>query len=285
MFRDFDRDKLRMQLNADLARRLFVMPKRPETFDALKARAAELEFFGLPPQPDKRHEVAYRLWEQLVTTRPVPDELLIDILPAALVDHRITVNQLTTTGHQQTSANWSGATVAADVERPFGQVYGRWEIPEIALPDDAAEGDEYACSIWIGLDGAKATSWSMPQAGTTVSVKLHNGAPEYDCYAWFQWWIRFEQRPPVKIPSIPVHKGDVMIFALNVLGPSLVGISVSNVTQDLEFNQKIDAPEISIPLPGYTISKPVEARTAEWIAERPMNWTVRTFIRSQLSTA
>ena len=272
MLTEDSRARLLRRLNGEMRLRLLTVPRRPETFDVLKGTPEELDFYGLPAQPDKKDELAFELWKGLVTTAAVPLEQWFAILPLPLLDYRIIFNQMIGGTHQETSKNWSGAVTQAAAGLPFQQVLARWQIPNIGLPSGAANGVEYRCSTWIGLDGAVPTSWSMPQIGTTQSVVLKNGAPQYTFEAWFQWWMRIQPNPPVKIASIDLAPGDVVHCALQVQGPNVVNMSIANTTKNQSYTASVVAPAITIPLPSmppYNLSAAVEGKTAEWVAERP----------------
>lgn len=267
MLTDAERDELAARMNDDLRRRLLVVPRRPEGFHALQASAEELALYGFPPRPDDERALA--VWENIVTA---PKELIYGPFPLPgdlLPNYKIAVNWLTGAGHQETSANWSGAVIEAEAGRPFGQILGGWHVPRVHLPAGALPDVEYRCSVWIGLDGHARTSFSMPQVGTSQTVILRDGAPRCTYEAWYQWWVRDHAFPPVPIPDLDLDAGDEVACALDVWDSTHVGVSITNVTKGIPFYQPIVAPQEALAtLPFFRIFS-VEGVTAEWIAERP----------------
>ena len=128
------------------------------------------------------------------------------------------------------SANWAGALIAAPNGGRYTGVSARWRVPPadaIRLPPGAAPNaapspavDSYKASIWIGLDGHRASSGSLPQIGTTLALDHKPGDPAciagtefvLKTYAWVQWWVKGKDSQPgyieVPVPGFEVKPGD-----------------------------------------------------------------------------
>ena len=259
---DPEQDGLAERLNDELRRRVRVMPLPPKTFDAFDASTKELRHFGFPPKP--KDEATLAIWRGIVSASRVPLGVWIPIPLPAFPAYRISFNRFAGGGHQETSLNWSGTAIKAEVEAggPFGQIYGQWQLPSASLPAGADPHEHYRCSIWIGLDGHTATSMSMPQVGTTVSMRVGDAAPTYE--AWIQWWARGYNFRPAPITGVALGEGDLIACVLDVRDATHVGISITNLTQ----NKGPPAFEVTAPSAGSRTFS-VEGQSAEWIAERP----------------
>ncbi len=91
------------------------------------------------------------------------------------------------------STNWSGLVLAASGFYGFSMVKASWTLPteDQVGPPPAGDADEYRASIWVGLDGHRPASPSMPQIGTTIRLKRKDdGSYDKTAYAWAQWWVR-----------------------------------------------------------------------------------------------
>ena len=260
------------ELEAALKPRLHFPPQPPEGFDPLAATADELNMFGLPPRPDRDTlPEAHALWRKLLSP---PLTILPAVFPAfKTVDYRITGHlakkKFVTRQHHETSRNWSGAFITANGRGPFTMVFGSWTIPLPKRPTGGAD-DDYRCSTWIGLDGVRLHSRSLPQLGTTQSVLVAGGTETKTIEAWYQWWIRGQQFPPVPFPSpFSVQAGDVVMCSLTMLTPTRVRFAIKNLTQPGGPFSRVD---LDVPpVPGVLPSElAVRGGNAEWIAERPM---------------
>ena len=58
---DGERDQRIAAINAELRRRLLQVPRRPKDFNAFVVSPDQLEFYGLPPEPDKLLHTCMRL--------------------------------------------------------------------------------------------------------------------------------------------------------------------------------------------------------------------------------
>jgi hypothetical protein len=141
-------------------------------------------------------------------------------------------------------------------------------------------------SVWIGLDGYRFCSRSLPQVGT-VSQIGEQGAAEY--YLWVQWWVRNKFFGEAKVEGFPVAAGDRIRATMEVRPTAGVRDNVRFVVTNhgQEADPPANPPAISIDwkLGTYGDGKilnptgdpdtrergdaPVEGRHAVWCVERP----------------
>jgi hypothetical protein len=139
------------------------------------------------------------------------------------------------------SLNWSGAIMAAGGGRQFTSVSASWRLPPldaIKLPEGAPRDrppsdrvKSYKVSIWVGLDGHRLGSPSMPQLGTTIALhhdpqnprnlpRLADSEYVIETYAWLQWWVREKSSRPgyteVRFAGIAVAPGEEVTCALDI---------------------------------------------------------------------
>ena len=259
------------EMEEDLKARLHPAPQPPEGFDPLSATPDELEQFGLPPRPDpRRYEAAFGVWQRMMSP---PLEIVPATFPVltAKFDYRISVEALAlkvaVSDQLESSANWSGGYITANHTGPFLMVFGSWTIPTPDQPAGAPDGD-YRCATWIGLDGLRRYSDSLPQLGTTQRVVVASGVATRTVEAWWQWWIRGANYPPVPFPApFTVQIGDPVTCGLAVVSPTRVRVFIKNDYNGLFARYDIDAPAAASSLAAIAA---LRGAHAEWIAERPM---------------
>jgi hypothetical protein len=157
----------------------------------------------------------------------------------------------------QGSQNWCGAWVSAVDGQRFTEIWGSWVVPEVSLPKGAG-ARPHQVSIWVGLDGERLRSRSMPQLGTTV-VARRDGSRH--CLAWHQWWERDARLLPVTLDGFPLKTGDEIICGLTV-DPQSNGSKVV-------FYFKNMSQRCFTWIPWDADVSPAEGASAEWIVERP----------------
>jgi hypothetical protein len=144
-------------------------------------------------------------------------------------------------GRWGTSGNWSGAVIAARDGGRFTNVEGSWTVPAAAqpagpVPAGGVPGGVWKQSVWIGLDGYKLCSKSLPQMGTvsmfdpakagTVDDQGRPYAGEY--HLWIQWWVRGKFHGEAMIGGFPVAAGDRISASLTVTARDDVRFFVRN---------------------------------------------------------
>lgn len=226
----------------------------PATFDpvANPTDRARLEEFWLPSRPDPAIEPElYAHWEEMFSgaTRFVRAGSQEAPLSASNSYCRIA-------GSLETSRNWSGAYVLPYGANRFTRIVARWAVPNVALGSGPNPNLlPFRCSVWIGLDGKKGWTRSMPQIGTLQTVDAQGAA--VDPTLWWQWWVKDGQSAPYNITGIPVRSGDVVLCSLTVMGPTLVRFHVKNKNTGNFATIAVSGPA------------PVYGSSAEWIVERP----------------
>ena len=218
-----------------------------------------LEEFWLPPCPDpEREPELHEHWREMFSwplrfvlagSRPIEQPVTTALLA-------LRVPGPPATAGFETSSNWSGAYVLPNRGDRFSRVVGRWEAPRVK-PGTGPNppGLPFRCSIWIGLDGKKTWTKSMPQVGTVHTV-ARDGTPE-DPKLWWQWWIRDGHSAPHDISGVPIRAGDEVLCSLTVVSPHQVRFHVKNCNTGT--------------FAGFAVSEPMPLRgaTAEWVVEQP----------------
>ena len=226
--------------------------------------------FGLPPRPDD--PALLKLWERLLVPLPTIVQPIFEPdrghRPGGLdpgPSNGAVAGGLGNSTRWGRSSNWSGAYIAARDGERFSAVWGSWTVSEPEPPEGVAAatrppGGQYRCSTWIGLDGHRRHSRSLPQMGTTRIVTVPgDGVMRREIVAWHQWWVRDEADPhPMNIVNFPLRAQDQVACALWVTGPNRVAFAMKNLRADLLMVWEVEHQ-----------AAPVEGSAAEWIVERP----------------
>lgn len=205
-------------------------------------------------------------------------------------------------GRWGTSRNWSGAVIAARDGGRFSEVHGHWTVPHAAPPPGAdlgtpPPGGVWKQSVWIGLDGYRLCSRSLPQVGTAslYDPALH-GQPDPDDpaaiyagehYLWVQWWVRLKMYGECRIKGFKVRAGDRIRAILQEQPNGNVLFNVTNLgnaaTNPAPLAVRVDWANGVFSgdngLAGGLVQEgrpelargdaPVEGRHAVWCVERP----------------
>jgi hypothetical protein len=151
------------------------------------------------------------------------------------------------TGEQQVSSNWAGyAAIAPDgAALTFANVTGSWTVPKVRCSSSRTD----AVAFWVGLGGYSGTATALEQLGTAAECDGRSLEPSY-----YGWW---EIVPAAAIRlSFRVSPGDRITAAVAVDGQKVI-LSMRNRTHGTRFS-KVE-----------TLSRPLDATSAEWIAEAP----------------
>lgn len=185
-------------------------------------------------------------------------------------DYQLSFNIPFSSGREETSQNWSGLVTHSTDRDPFVSVFGLWQVPAVSAPVGTHNGD-FRCSTWIGLDGTRRSLPSMPQIGTTQRVHVVRGVVKTELEAWSQWWALGGITRIQPFNGFPLAVGDIVASSIDVVSPTSVNVSVTNITQGTYPYIRSMVP-IIITTPGtapLVLNPPVTGTTAEWIAERP----------------
>ncbi len=222
--------------------------------------------FGVPPPPGADAPVALReLWGRIFGKRL----FLIPFVPPgpSLVEQSVRILRreppgFSMSGSSQDSGNWAGAYATANGGKHLGTMLGLWQVPLDASVPVGRDPADYACSIWIGLDGQRRYfDSSLPQIGTLIQFK---DGKRVD-FAWVQWWERDSTSNDFLQLDLPVAPGDLIGAFLHVTDPTHVWFVIVNLS--IVPVRKAVAFLASAPLNG---AEPVVfGATAEWVVERP----------------
>jgi hypothetical protein len=227
----------------------------PPNFNPLAASERELLRYGFPTRPDaqqspelrKRWETEFsqpRKWvkaefEEVPGKRHGPARGLHPAPAAAAPGGGGAIANAT-------SDNWSGSVAFAPAGRTFNWIQGQWTVPN---PHTASSGKFFA-SEWVGIDGAGSPD--VLQAGTETEV---DSGGSIDVYAWWEWF----PAPEMKITSIPVAAGDVVLCLICVNSTTDATVYYTNQSSLLTTSFTINPPA------GTTLV----GNSAEWVVERP----------------
>jgi len=225
-----------------------------------------LERYRLPQEPDRGLEPElWRLWDEMLSGGK------LRFVRADTVEaHRAVENgpPLPRATRLQSSRNWSGAVLAPNHGQRIVMAGGRWEVPrEVkagALTRDSKQRG-WLASVWVGIDGQRRWSPSMPQIGTKHPVDRH-GTP-MPPFAWWQWWLRDHWSNYQEIRGIPVQPGDRMLAMLTLLSPCKVRFHLRNATQGPMTSFDVTAAKLR--QDGEWVRLPALGSSAEWVVERP----------------
>lgn len=147
------------------------------------------------------------------------------------------------------SLNWSGAVLHGRDGQRFVAAAARWRVPGGERPAESrlqgrpepdmplhlaalAEGkplpDSWRCSVWVGLDGHRLSSLSLPQIGTTTIVEAKDGVPRARTYAWAQWWVRGRMYGERRFADFDLQAGDRVTAFLMMLSRDRVLLRILN---------------------------------------------------------
>ena len=229
--------------------------------------AAKLSYYWLPsrPDPNKQPEL-YAHWEEMFW--PPPKFVLAESTEPPHPIEEVVLRQPSfegLSGRLESSQNWSGAYLEPREANRFSRVVGAWTVPSVkpGVRQESDLGKQFRFSIWIGLDGKKGWTNSMPQVGTEHKLTKDDGTQED--IVWWQWWIRDEDKPewPRTMKGIAVKPGDRVLCSMSVMDPKYVRIHVVNRTTGLFTTVQLKGP------------KPLVGATAEWVVERQSNVYIR----------
>jgi hypothetical protein len=185
------------------------LPQIAEGTDIRAMSDRLLREFWLPSRPTTPRLRGQ--WEEMFTPSPDGPTAFVNRAELELVPASHGGALAQAAGRWGTSRNWSGAVIAARDAKRFCRVVGTWTVPKATQPDDhvAAKlppGKAYQVSVWVGLDGFRLASRSLPQLGTVSAWNPATGQPEY--YLWVQWWVRNKMYRECKVRNFKVEEGD-----------------------------------------------------------------------------
>lgn len=246
----------------------------PRGFDPLTASNKDLVEYAYPRRPPEANREAFEIWRAIVSG-PLPTHESMYLIVGEMPSYQLSFSIPFSSGREETSQNWSGLVTHSSDDNPFVSVFGMWQVPAVSAPPGTHKGD-FRCSTWIGLDGTKRSLPSMPQIGTTQRVHVKHGVAKIKLEAWSQWWALGGISRIQPFDGFPIAVGDTVACSIDVVSPTSVNVSVTNITQGSQPYIRSMAP-IIITTPGsapIVLNPPVTGTTAEWIAERPRHFAL-----------
>lgn len=240
-------------------------PEPRGEFDVRTATDQQLARYGFPePPPPEGDREGRDFWREMFAfpMKRIRPEFVRDDL-----QQRQAPQPRHGFGHRENSRNWSGAYITPIRPNRVLQVAGSWTVPMPSAPRVPPSGVdpanvEYRSSTWVGIGGHRSFN-TLPQIGTSQTIKLVNGIPTVEFEAWWQWWVKEdpESHKPTRIVNFPVQANDQIFAMLTVEAPwpGDVRFTLVNPRAEVFANFKRRAPAGILPL----------GATAEWIHERP----------------
>jgi hypothetical protein len=234
----------RINLTKELSVHTFAAP--PARFEPLKAKAADLDRYGIPQKP--KDAPLARLWEDVLTTRPaivsptfrVMDRIDIPLLPAVPLTAAPQRSELLA-GGQHTLENPAGNFLRW-VESTF-------TCPNIYMGTDY--DDTYSCAPWVGLAGSQ----SSLQAGWYAECWWSNGQLHQNFSPWWRW----APSRTVWLTNFKVMPGDVLsvVVCLDLDSFVRARITFANMTSKQATTFVVNSPSGSM----------LQADTVGWLMQ------------------
>ncbi len=260
-----------------------------------------------PPEPDPGCDPRLAAaWRGLFWGAPANDAIASDHDPQTQHRFRAALNGGGAglgRSRQERSPNWSGAVLAPGGGMRFSAVAARWRVPRATRPADdrgatprlelpahkpllADEAgprlpESWRCSIWVGLDGHRAMSDSLPQIGTTVVVDTDAAGQErVRAHAWAQWWVRGKQYGELRFVDFDLRPDDTVTAFVMLRSPHRAVLRIRNERTGRigtaswrsgaprEEDEAFDPRRQQIHAPAD--AAPAEGAAAAFVVERPM---------------
>jgi hypothetical protein len=247
-----------------------------ENFNVDTIDDAELDRLGLPRRPDPDlYPEAFAFWKQLI--RPPLQLVKPYFEPYDPSENFLHSGGVAAQTRQQTSRNWSGASITPRDGRMFTEVSGSWRVPSVW----ATANGEYRSSTWIGLDGQRSyLDATLPQIGTAQQVVRTGGTSTVKTSCWVQWWPGIDE---YTIPDLIFGVDDEVGANVLVLPPKKPGepervrLYIVNLTAQAAgdphpySNWEWKVPKVGYPDPKQPpfLQPHVGGATAEWVMECP----------------
>ena len=141
------------------------------------------------------------------------------------------------------SLNWSGAILAARDGKAFRAVATRFVVPHPAVPEGApppqaltGRANAYSASIWVGLDGHRTATPSLPQAGIAVGRVFDKalGQERDEVYAWAQWWTSGNLDGEARFKDFVVRPDDLVTVWVSLEADGAAYFRIRNETRDTD---------------------------------------------------
>lgn len=196
------------------------------------------------------------VWQRLLAATKVTMGDLIDVAFVPPAQRQLARRaSLPRRGLIDSSRNWSGAVCPSYGPR-FQLVVGAWKVPLTPkLPDPITPLHEHRCSMWVGLDGHRRWTQSLPQVGVTITFRVGSKVPML--HAWTEWFVGGGGGNYDVIDFFPVGLGDSMIGGVVAFDPANVMLFLMNEVTH------------TVHIQPYTSKVPMREASAEWVVERP----------------
>ena len=270
-----NRDDLLTEINRFNEARTIPADFKPLALDG-QARRDALTLHDLPSEPDAADDDVHQFWTELFSEPLEFDDgdLSYSTPPASNYQ---TIGSALGATRQQSSLNWSGASITPRNGLMFTDVMAKWAVPVVTVPVGGASDIEYKSSCWVGLDGQRSYADStLPQLGSEQGINKNGMITPPAASVWFQWWPMDE----TTITTMPVAFEDTVFAWVTAVSPTMVrciikvrhtppppGVATGKTRRFFAF-----APPISYTIPPKVAHSPrISGATAQWITEAPTN--------------
>jgi hypothetical protein len=135
----------------------------------------------------------------------------------------------------------------------YKSITSSWIIPDIQVPV-AGEGNNFFCSIWVGIGGLNGTNLIQAGIDHDITVNLNGSTPSV--YFWYEWTPDVQKRDL----DFKVAVGDSVSFIVEVVSETQFMVHFANHTQKYTIT-----PFTLTATGGQTLN----VQSAEWVVERP----------------
>ncbi|KAF3180532.1 hypothetical protein TWF225_001462 [Orbilia oligospora] len=277
-------DEERAELTKKFLASIRVPQRPPPNFDPLRATAAELKTYGLPPRPKNTKRLAE--WEQQMskqksatfisnptfkprqrrqgsikkTANPFKNK------SGPYKKAKPLIGQIKDTDDadevdEWDTVDWSGAVISNSDY--FWTIKAKWTVP---TPDPGrSDEDAWCVSAWVGIDGwagddgFSETTWfsdDLPILAGGTSHEVYedddDGSIDRYIYAWYRWYPSDE----IEI-DLTVNSGDVVYCHIWATDTSTGHFYIHNESTDEYASFEFAAPD------GYSL----QGDSAEWIVQ------------------
>ena len=262
----------------------------PEDFRPLELAPEDREYllrrYDLPEEPAAGTSL-YTFWKELFSPPLSFHHGDLSFADPPPDDPVRTIRMVFAGTRQQSSLNWSGASINARDGRMFTDVLATWKVPKVDFPEHGDRRAEYKSSCWVGLDGQRAYfNSTLPQIGTEQGINKVRPDSGPHASVWVQWWPLDE----LTIRTLPVVFGDRVYCWLTATEPTRVRCIIKVVPTAYSEEPPGGVPRVPGRLQRFYLDSPklplayqtqnaaqarvvfptrISGATAQWITEAP----------------
>jgi|SRR5450432_1997416 len=236
-----------------LKTRLEILPLKKGRYNLVDASDLEIVSLGFPPPP--RTTLLHEMWRKIYARD-------FHLIPPQFTERKRKKKRFHSSRKKITDATdmytWCGSLLNDGSN--YKSVTGSWIIPDVQVPV-AGAGNNFFCSIWVGIGGLNGTN--LIQAGIDHDISVHPTGSVTSLYFWYEWTPDVQKRDLV----FNVAVGDSVSFIVEVVSETQFMIHFANYSQNYAIT-----PFTVTAAVGQTLN----VESAEWVVERPKFNSVNT---------